>query len=65
MPAVKQLLRRNRFDLLLAIICVFDVIAFSKFPALCGLATGAMVAGMFMDHKKQQEKASQEDSEGH
>jgi len=59
---VKQFLRRHRFDLLLAIICVFDVIAYSKFPALCGIATGAMVAGMFMDHKKQQARTGHEDT---
>jgi hypothetical protein len=65
MRAMKQFLRRHRFDIALAIICVVDVFAISKFPALCELATGAMIIGMVMDHKKQESKMGQENTEGH
>jgi hypothetical protein len=65
MRAMKQFLRKHRFDILLAIICAFDVVAFSKFPSLCGFATGAMVFGMVMDHKNQGTKTGQKDLKGH
>jgi len=59
MPPMKQFLRRHRFDIALATICVVDFVAFSQFPALCELATGAMIVGMFMDHKRQEAKMGQ------
>jgi len=63
---MKQFLRRHRFDIVFAIICVVvDVVAFSNFPALCGLATGALIAGMVMDHRKQEAAMLHEDTEGH
>jgi hypothetical protein len=62
---MKQFLRRHRFDIVLAIICAVDVVAFSKFPTLCGLATGAMIVGMVMDHRRQETKMAQENPEGH
>jgi hypothetical protein len=46
-------------------ICAFDVVAFSKFPSLCGFATGAMVFGMVLDHKNQGTKTGQKDLKGH
>jgi len=62
--AMKEFLSRHRFDIALAITCVVDVVAFSKFPALCGLTTGALIVGMVMDHRKQEETRRQGGAEG-
>jgi len=62
---MKQFLRRHRFDIFLVLICILDFVAISKFPSLCGIATGAMIVAMVMDHRKQEAKMGQEDMEGH
>jgi hypothetical protein len=61
MRAMKQFLRKHRFDIFLAITCAIDVVAFTRFPLLCEFATGAMVFGMVMDHKRQGTKTGPED----
>jgi hypothetical protein len=35
-----------------------------RFPTLCGIATGAMIVAMVMDHRKQEAKMGQKETAG-
>lgn len=51
---MKKFLHKHRLDVALVIICIVDAFAMSTFPSLCSIATGAILVGMVMDHRRQE-----------
>jgi hypothetical protein len=58
-----QFLRKHPLNILFVIALIVDGIAMPRYPSICGITTGVIAFCAVMDHKRQEEKMRQNNSE--